>query len=245
MATIHLILQGKGGVGKSFVSSLLAQYLIDRDVKVACFDTDPVNATFSAFKSLKVHKVDILEDDSINSRLFDSLIEKLLQLPDGSSAVIDNGAASFIPLASYISENMVPDLIRESGHDLIIHTVITGGQSAGDTLKGLQSLLGGFDSPLIVWVNPFFGSTDYFTDHDLRQKVIQGDGKCIVLPSYKKDTFGYDIETMLSRKLTFDEAVQTSEINLMARQRLKIVQRKIYQLLDEAQIVKETDDATE
>ncbi|SDP78768.1 nucleotide-binding protein [Desulforhopalus singaporensis] len=117
MATIHLILQGKGGVGKSFVSSLLAQYLIDREEKVACFDTDPVNATFSAYKSLQVHKLDILEDENINSRLFDSLIEQLLQLPDDSSAIIDNGAASFIPLASYISENMVPDLIRESGHD--------------------------------------------------------------------------------------------------------------------------------
>ncbi|SDP02248.1 nucleotide-binding protein [Desulforhopalus singaporensis] len=245
MATIHLILQGKGGVGKSFVSSLLAQYLIDREEKVACFDTDPVNATFSAYKSLQVHKLDILEDDNINSRLFDSLIEQLLQLPEDSSAVIDNGAASFIPLASYISENMVPDLLKESGHDLIIHTVITGGQSAGDTLKGLQSLLGGFNTPLVVWVNPFFGSSDYFTDHNLRQEVVQGGGKCIALPTYKKDTFGFDIETMLSRKLTFDEAIQTPEINLMARQRLKIVQQKIYQLLDEAQIVKEKDDATE
>jgi len=45
MATIHFILQGKGGVGKSLIAALLAQYLHGRGLEVYCFDTDPINAT--------------------------------------------------------------------------------------------------------------------------------------------------------------------------------------------------------
>jgi adenylylsulfate kinase-like enzyme len=41
--TIHLILQGKGGVGKSIVASWLAEFLIGRGQPVRCFDGDPVN----------------------------------------------------------------------------------------------------------------------------------------------------------------------------------------------------------
>ena len=95
MAAINMILQGKGGVGKSFTASLLSQYLLDRDQLVGCFDADPVNATLTAYASLKATKIEIMEGDSINSRLFDTMIEKLLQLPDKAFAVIDSGGSEY------------------------------------------------------------------------------------------------------------------------------------------------------
>ena len=46
--TVHLSLQGKGGVGKSLVASLLAQYFRDRKgMSVRCIDADPVNQTLA------------------------------------------------------------------------------------------------------------------------------------------------------------------------------------------------------
>ena len=45
-ATVHLILQGKGGVGKSVVASWLAEFLIRRGQRVRCIDGDPVNRSF-------------------------------------------------------------------------------------------------------------------------------------------------------------------------------------------------------
>jgi adenylylsulfate kinase-like enzyme len=50
--TIHLTLQGKGGVGKSLVSSILAQYFRHRGADIYCLDTDPVNQTFSQYRLL-------------------------------------------------------------------------------------------------------------------------------------------------------------------------------------------------
>jgi CO dehydrogenase nickel-insertion accessory protein CooC1 len=41
--TIHLILQGKGGIGKTVVATWLAEFLIGRGQPVCCVDGDPVN----------------------------------------------------------------------------------------------------------------------------------------------------------------------------------------------------------
>ena len=51
-AEIHLTLQGKGGVGKSLVASLLAQYFGERKGFVRCIDTDPVNRTLAQYSAL-------------------------------------------------------------------------------------------------------------------------------------------------------------------------------------------------
>ena len=100
-ATINLILHSKGGMGKSFIASLMSQYFLHVKRPTSCFDTDPNNSTFGAFKALNVKIVDICdrvelemqngEGDSyviytygseINTRYFDMLIEDLLQLPE-------------------------------------------------------------------------------------------------------------------------------------------------------------------
>jgi len=47
MKQVHITLQGKGGIGKSYVTSLIAQNLMDRGEEVICIDTDPINATLS------------------------------------------------------------------------------------------------------------------------------------------------------------------------------------------------------
>jgi CO dehydrogenase nickel-insertion accessory protein CooC1 len=66
--TVHLVLQGKGGVGKSFVSAILAQYLRSKSATLHCLDTDPVNATFAQYAQLKAEHVNILKRGNIHKR---------------------------------------------------------------------------------------------------------------------------------------------------------------------------------
>jgi hypothetical protein len=54
---VHFVLQGKGGVGKSYAAVLLAQYLRQRGLPVSCFDGDPLNQTLGGFASLEVSLV--------------------------------------------------------------------------------------------------------------------------------------------------------------------------------------------
>jgi CO dehydrogenase nickel-insertion accessory protein CooC1 len=51
MAKIHMVLQGKGGVGKSMIAAtVIAQYKASKGQQPLCIDTDPVNATFEGLQ---------------------------------------------------------------------------------------------------------------------------------------------------------------------------------------------------
>ena len=156
MSNIHLVLQGKGGVGKSYIASIIAQHQISKGKEVTCIDTDPVNKTFSQYEAFNVERLELIKDNKIDERCFDQLITKLM---DDNNFVIDNGAASFIPLSNYFIENSVMDVLNETEKKIYIHTVITGGQGAIDTLNGLQTLAERFGNQarLVCWLNQFFG----------------------------------------------------------------------------------------
>ncbi len=113
MAKVHMILQGKGGVGKSFIASILAQHYYAKKKNVLCIDTDPVNATFHGFKKLNVQRLDLMEGDEIDPRKFDDLIESISK--SKTDVVIDNGASTFVALAHYLISNQIPALLKNSG----------------------------------------------------------------------------------------------------------------------------------
>ena len=96
MAKIHMILQGKGGVGKSFISSTLAQHKFAKGGNPLCIDTDPVNATFYGFKKLNVKQINVMNNDEIDPRKFDDLIELIAKADN--DVIIDNGASTFVPI---------------------------------------------------------------------------------------------------------------------------------------------------
>ena len=124
MAKVHIILQGKGGVGKSAIAAIVAQYKKSIGQAPVCIDTDPVNATFAGYKALNVRRLNIMEDDEINTRHFDALVEIIATAEN--DVIIDNGASAFVPLSHYLISNQVPALLQEMGHELVVHTVITG-----------------------------------------------------------------------------------------------------------------------
>ena len=234
MANINMILQGKGGVGKSLIASILTQYFLESGKEVCCVDTDPVNATFAGYKNFNVTALDIMEDNDIDPRRFDALVELMMALPDESEMVIDNGAATFVPLASYLADNNVLELLYESGHQVTLHTVVTGGQALPDTLNGLNSLLKTFQVPIYVWLNSFFGQISMngksFEDFKVYQNNAHRLAALVRIPQKKKETFGRDLESLLTDKISFQEA-QESNLPIMTRQRLKMIWREIKQEL--------------
>jgi hypothetical protein len=235
MSAIHLVLQGKGGVGKSLVAALLAQYLsTDKTAPLLCADTDPVNDTFARYGAFGAKRIQILNaDKNIDARAFDALIETVLA--HEGSCVIDNGASTFIPLSAYLKENSVVELLQEAGKKVYIHTVLTGGQAMDDTLMGLSALLATQAAPVVVWENEFFGEVARegrrFTDSKLYDKNKARIAGVVTLHRRSADTFGRDMELLVSNKLTFDEAMTSPIFSLMPRQRLKIIQKSVFEQL--------------
>jgi len=230
---IHLILQGKGGVGKTFISSMLTQYLKSKYEKVIPFDTDSVNPTFSQYKALEVQRIDLMDGSKINERNLDTLIEAFLT-EEADAMVVDNGASSFVPFSNYLIENEVIELLKEAGKDVMVHTVLEGGQGMNDTLQGLNVLAKYFNN-IFVWQNQYYGTISYEGKKFEETKVYKNNAKKIfgiaVIGDRSRDTFGKDIELMLKNKLTFDQIKTDSRFQIMSKQRLNIFKKDIYSQL--------------
>lgn len=238
---IHITMQGKGGVGKSFVSATTAQYKYYKGQNPLCIDTDPINATFHGFKALNVQRLEIMDGDEINSRHFDQLIERIAAAKE--DVVIDNGASSFVPLSHYLISNHVPSLLKELGHELVIHTVITGGQALLDTVHGFSQLINQFSEEVhfVVWLNPYWGAITN-DGKEFEQMKVYRDHKerissLIHIPALKEETYGRDLTEMLQKKITFDEALNDPQNNIMTRQRLKIIRDQLFGQLNNAVVI--------
>jgi hypothetical protein len=237
---VHLVLQGKGGVGKSSTAAFLAQFLAtDPQRRATCIDTDPVNGSFTAYKTLDVKRVEIMTaDDAIDPRRFDDVIELIVSQP--RDVVIDNGASSFVALAHYLLSSHIPSLLDEHGRLLVLHVVVVGGPAMRDTLAGLRDLLQHFPAPcrFVVWLNPFFGpvrSEDrefeelkVYTEHRDRISAL------IKLPTLQTDTFGADLRALLTARRTFSEALDDRSLGIVTKQRLKLIQKKVFAQLEAA-----------
>src|ERR1700677_2930123 len=153
MKQVNITLQGKGGIGKSFVSSLIAQNLKDKGEPVICIDTDPINATLSSFKALNVRQINLMVDRRINEAVFDEMMEIILN--EDSHFVIDNGAASFGPLSNYLILHDALKVIVDAGKQPIIQTVIAGGLALSNTLSDFAELAEQMPSEaaMVVWLN--------------------------------------------------------------------------------------------
>lgn len=246
MAHVNFILQGKGGVGKSLIAAVLAQFVADKSNKEhseqlppICIDTDPVNSTFSGYKCLNVQHLEIMDGDEISSRKFDTLIDVIhassTNADQPQAIIVDNGASSFVPLSSYLISQDVPKLLTEMGHTVTIHTVITGGQALNDTLVGFGSMADQYPEPcaFVVWLNPYWGPIEVkgkpfealkiYSDHKSRVTGL------IKIPDFKKDTFGRDFSEMLKQRHTFTEAIADTSLPIMERHRLKQVKQQLFE----------------
>lgn len=237
MKELHFVLQGKGGVGKSFIASLLSQYLKSRkSVEINNFDTDPVNPTLSRYSALNVQLVPILtEHKTIDTSRFDGFIEQLIE-KDGV-AVIDNGAATFVPLLGYISEIDLFSLFTDNNIQVYLHVPIVGGQALDETMTGLNSICElGNSFKVIPWLNEFQGQIEYENKSFMDFKIIKHNEQKILgnvkLVNRNPDTFGKDIRRMTEDSITFDEVLADKTYTIIPKQRLKQVRDDIFKQLD-------------
>lgn len=232
--SVHFVLQGKGGIGKTLVSSVIAQYINTRfPDTLKCYDTDQENATLAAYKALNVTAVDVMnEDRTINRKMFDKMMLEILQ--ENKNVVIDNGANTFSPLMSYLMENSFINLLQESGKKVYIHTIIGGGDNLKDTTSGFVSLAKQTSCPMVIWLNEnaSWGNTENFVQSEAFVKNAYNVAGIVLLQGRNSDTFGDDIKRMQKKRLTLDEVKQSEEFNVLERSRLNSVITDLFTKLD-------------
>lgn len=235
--TIHFVLQGKGGIGKSFVASMLSQYFQSKGANLRAFDTDQENTTFAHYKALNVEHVPVMDGSRIiNAKGFDALVEKLLT--EDATFVIDNGANTFSPLLAYLIESDIFGMLRDSGKTVYVHTIVGGGDTIADTANGFNSIAQGIDNtPIVLWLNEHFGpmktpegkdftDSKVFKAHESRLKGL------VLLAGRNHQTFGNDIKRMNSNRLTVDEVMASPDYMMVEKQRIRTVAKDIFNQLD-------------
>ena len=234
--TIHFVLQGKGGVGKSLIASQISDYIKTKTEALAAYDTDQENTTFQSYKSLNVKPVPLMTPSrTINSKKFDSLILGLLE--NEEPAVIDNGANTFSPLMAYIVENDIFTTLAESGKKVFIHTIVAGGDNLNDTVNGFSSLAQSTEVPLVLWLNEYFGSTNTNNGPFLETKLFKNYAEKVIgtvtICARNPQTFGVDIQNMNKLRMTVSEAIASDKFHILEKQRLKMFGRDIFNQLDQ------------
>lgn len=233
--SINLILQGKGGVGKSFISSILSQYFLDyKNINISGIDTDPVNNSFSSIKRINASQVEILKNGTIFQSKFDIIFENIIN-ENSKTFIIDSGASTFVPLMKYIYDNDVISIFDDLENHAFIHTVIVGGQAQADTLQGLMSLYELISqskkTKLVIWFNEFQGEIDISEDY--KKLVDDKTAGYIKIINRNSDAFRDDLEKMTKLRLTNIEVQESSEFSLMSKNRIKKVFTEIYEQLDD------------
>lgn len=235
---VHAVMQGKGGVGKTYVASLIAQWLKERGEPVACLDTDPVNTSFCDLRALDVSPVGLFKEggDEIDVDAMDAMVERFLT--EDSHFVVDNGAASFVPLSRYLVQDGIADAIETGGKKLVVHAVVAGGQELVQTAKGFDSIASQFpaSADVVLWLNEHHGSVDGrgaggFEATPLYRKHAARVRGVVRLARLHGPTFGANVSAMLSRGMTFAEALDSPDFFVVAKQRLVQVRRAVFDQL--------------
>ncbi|MFC5550195.1 P-loop NTPase [Massilia aerilata] len=230
MNTIHFVMMGKGGVGKSLIAVTLAQYLRSLDRPLNCIDLDPTSPTFKQFGALAVEHINIADSEcNIDPTRFDVLMEKILA--SDTDWVIDTGAPTFLPLVNYLAENQVFSFLVASGRRVVIHSPLVGGVAMGETVSGLKAILQMSDCPVVVWENEYFGPVEMNGKRFVQTAGYEQFKKRVLglVPLDKKNhkTAEADLRAMHARRLTWDEAINDPGFMTMQRNRLTIMRDEI------------------
>jgi len=151
MTQVHFIGGEKGGVGKSVVARILAQYFIDRGTPFVGFDTDRSHGAllrfYSDFAASTV--VDRYEE-------LDRIIEAAIEQPE-HRIIVDLAAQTHGFVMAWLEESGLLGSSDELGLSLTYWHVMDAGRDSADLLATLLDQVGGH-LQIVVVLNEVRGS---------------------------------------------------------------------------------------
>ena len=227
VANIHFIGGEKGGVGKSLVARVVAQYMIDRELSFLGFDTDRSHGALMRFYSGYASPVLVDRYETL-----DNIFEAAVDQP-GRRVLVDLAAQTHDPLVRWMDESGVLDLAEEGGFKLHYWHVMDAGKDSVDLLKRLLDRFGARLAYVIV-LNQVRG--DDFS-------ILEGSGELaratelgakVIKLRHLHDTVINKIDATSSSFWAAQNASDkpTTGLGLMERQRVKTWIRDTYQQLD-------------
>ena len=128
MANIHLVGGEKGGVGKSLVARVLAQYFIDHSIPFLGFDSDRSHGALLRFYAGYASPVLVDHYESL-----DAIVEAATEQPE-RRILVDLAAQTQQSLTNWMDESQLLSLAPELGLNIRYWHVMDNGRDATDLL---------------------------------------------------------------------------------------------------------------
>lgn len=224
MGHIHLIGGEKGGVGKSVMARVVAQYLIDESIPFLGFDTDRSHGSLLRFYADYASPIVVDRYESL-----DAIVEAATADPD-KRILVDLAAQTQDALARWMDESGVLDLAGELQFSVRYWHVMDSGHDSVELLKKLLDRFGARLQYTVV-LNQLRGDNfDIFERSGQRERALELGAKIIVL----KRLHEVAIAKIDAASTSFWAAKHKSEtdaksLSLLERQRVKVWLRSAYE----------------
>lgn len=224
MSKIHFIGGEKGGVGKSVVARLLAQYHIDRHLPFTAFDTDRSHGALLRFYADYSRPL-ILDDFASADQLMEVALESV------QDVLVDLAAQTALPLHRWIEQNDLLGLAEEEHVQIVFWHVLDDGADAIALLGALFDRYG--EAARYAVVKNYGRGRNFavYADSAAHSRAQQMDAAVMELPELYAATM---------RKIDHGNAslwaavhARESGFGLMDRQRVKVWINRVYQQFDQ------------
>ena len=228
MSSLNFIGGEKGGVGKSVVARVLAQYFIDNELPFTGFDTDRSHTTFTRFYQGYASPVIVDRFESLDA-IAQALVDHTGETTP--SIIVDLAAQTASPVARWIKESDLLTLMAEMGITVNLWHIADPGKDSVDLLDRLIETYGEGPNYIVV-KNEGRGSDFSQLDHsEALQKALSKGAHVVSLGQLHESS----MRKIDRQDTSFWAAVhQTSgpeALGLLERQRVKSWLKKSYETL--------------
>jgi hypothetical protein len=216
MKRLDLILNGKGGVGKSFFAVNFVQFLKDKGLAHIAIDSDNENSTLKRFHP----DTQFLNLD--NHRELDAIFGTLEKM---NLVVMDCRAASTDLFIDYFAEIDLPAVLAALGTTLTLIMPVNHESDSVDQIQRLADQFGKQCNYVVVRNAAHSDSFALFDSSEVRAQLKDKLGGREISMTRLQDWL---VEALSAENLTITAATKHSAFNVLDRQRLQTWQRKLY-----------------
>lgn len=219
---LDLVLNGKGGVGKSFFAVNFVQYLKDKGIKFIACDCDNENSTLKRF-----HGDEVLFLDLSHPRGLDTMIRALEKV---DLVVVDCRAASTDTFFNYFDEIDLSPTLKTLSAMLTLIMPVNQEADSIDQLKRASDKLNNTCSYVVLKNSVHSSDFNVFDNTVVCKRLKELGAKEITMNKLQP----WLVEELSLKNLTITQAISEGRLHLLDRQRLQTWQRKFYSGIESA-----------
>ena len=219
---LNLILNGKGGVGKSFLAVNLVQYLKDKSITFVACDSDNENSTLKRFHP---------DAEFINLAQSRSLDDMFRALERTDLVIVDCRAASTDVFLRYFAAIDIAAVLRALDARLTLLMPVNHEADSLDQVQRVVETMADHARFVIIRNQVHAESFSLYDKSAVRVRLLkQLDAKEITMPRMDD----WLVEGLNRVNLTITAAAKHESFYLLDRQRLVTWQRRLYEQIESA-----------